>query len=263
MAFYLLHNVSGYYGDPSSDVGLTLGTSTGYSVNDFVSGPRSTWHRTNYSTSEIGRGYETAISITPTYVVVARADKLLTAAGSRVRFRQRTSGDVWSNITGPDFNPLTASHLVGPRSQDLVSAVSPTQTYGIGLAVAPASGTQATLISKFYGCEAFDFGVPPQLSASWTDLPPNQYITPLNSTMPYEIERRFSITFPMVSRSVAQAFHQTYREFSVSPFFLYDTTGDIWDHQLEHVLIENWIEDIVENDRHTFSISFARLKHYD
>lgn len=263
MAFYLLHNVSGYYGDPSSDAGLTLGTSTGYSVNDFVSGPRSTWHRTNSSSSTIGRGYEYAVSLTPTYVVVARADKLLTAAGSRVRFRQRTVADSWGDISGVDFNPLTSSDLVGPRGQDLVAAVTVVDTYGIGLSVAPASGSQATLISKFYGCEAFDFGVPPQLSASWTDLPPNQYITPLDSTIPYEIERRFSIVFPLVTRAVAETFYQEYREFRVSPLFLYDTTGDIWAHKLEHVLIENWTEEILENDRHTFSISFARLKHYD
>lgn len=292
MAFYLLSNVAGYYGDPNTNAGLSLTTSSGYSVNSFISGPRSTWHRSDSSSLEIGRGYVYPELVDPTFCVVARADKLLTQAGTRVRPRQLAGGSstnywysqdwysggswyehnwwagsggsgTWSYISGVDYNPLVAGDLIGPRSQDLVFAVEPTETGGIGLSCKPVSGSQATLLSKFYGCEAFEFDNPPQLGTNWSDQPPGTFARTMRGTYPYEIERRFSIRFGPETRAKAIAFRSVKYMFNYWPLFLYDPSATIWDHKLEHVIIEGVTETIIENNRHVLDISFARLRHYE
>ena len=262
MAFLFLTNLAGYTASSIDAAGLTAGTASGYSVNDFIQGPRSTRHRTTDSTSEIGRGYVFAANTTCDYIFISRADWLITKNGSRVRPRQRSSGAVWSYITGVDLNPISTANLVGVSSQDYVAAISPTDLRGVGLSVLPSSGSQATQISKFWGCQSFSLDREPALEMSWQPLPEYSFATPLNGTLPYEIERRFTIQFQLVTRAKAVAFRALPHIFEW-PLVLYDSNGDNWTHKVEHVIIESMNEVILQNDKHNITLTCARLKHYD
>lgn len=262
MAFSILTNLAGYTASSIDAAGLTAGTASGYSVNDFISGPRSTRHRTSDSASEIGRGYVFAADTTCSFLYISRADWLLTKNGTRVRPRQRNSGGTWAYIAGVDYNPLASTDLIGPRTQDLLVAVSPADLRGFGLSTAVVSATQATQLSKFWGCDSFSFNVEPEVSINWQPLPDYSYFTPLNGTLPYEIERRFTLSFSAVTRAKATAF-KALSNLLQWPVLLYDSTGDIWAHKLEQVLIEKITERVAETNLHFFNLSCLRLKHYD
>lgn len=260
--FYVLVNHAGAHASSQSAAGLTLTTPGGYDPTHAIAGPRSAHHRSEASSSEIGRGYEYTTALEIDHVVVARADWLLTENGTRVRARMRDVGGTWDYVAGIDFDTLTRSDLLGPAAQDLVFPVEPTDHYGIGLALEPGSGTQATQIAKLYGSVAFGFGTNPQLGGQWQPLPPKTFARPLSGGFPYEVEARLSLTFPLISRAKATEF-KALSQIRAWPIYLYDPLGAVWNHRLEHVLVEGWVEDIHENDRHTLSISFLRLKHYE
>lgn len=261
MALQLLYNTAANQATSITATSLTLTAASGNNTYDVIAGPRSTRLRTTSSSSAAGIGYEYSSSLSIDYLWIARADWLLTKAGSRVTARQRSSGGTWS-YGAADYNPLTAASLIGPRNQDLLTAVTHTELYGLGIAVAPASGSQAMQISKLGGMAIFSFDVEPEVNASWQHIPENTFITPINGTMPYEIEKRFSIRFPLITRTKAVGFRDI-PQILKWPILLYDTTGDVWSHKLEHVLVESVTEDIHFNNRHSLSINFARLKHYE
>lgn len=262
MSISILTNLAGFTASSIDACGLTAGTASGYSVNDFINGPRSTRHRTSSSSSEIGRGYVFAANTTCSYIYISRADWLITQNGTRVRPMTRNSGGTWAVLAGSDYNPIAASDLIGARSQDLVFAVTPVDLRGIGISTKPVSGSQGTQISKFWGCESFDMGVPPSLQLNWETVPEYEYTTPLNGTMPYEIERRYSLTFENVTRAKATAFKALSHVFQW-PILLYDPSQDLWSHKLEHVIIESYTETIAQSNVHTIALNVARLKQYD
>lgn len=262
MSISILTNLAGFTASSIDACGLTAGTASGYSVNDFISGPRSTRHRTSDSSSEIGRGYVFAANTTCTHIYVARADWLITKNGTRVRPMTRNSGGTWAVLAGTDLNPIATSNLIGPTSQDLVFAVTPVDLRGIGISTKPVSGSQATQISKFWGCESFDMGVPPSLQMNWETLPEYSYVTPLDGTMPYEVERRYSLVFENMTRAKATAFKNLSHVFKW-PVLIYDPNQELWSHKLEPVIIEAYTETVVQNNIHTIALTCARLKHYD
>lgn len=262
MAFQLLYNTSANQASSITATSLTLTAATGFNTYDIIAGPRSKMLRTTASSSAAGVGYEYTSSTSIEYIWIARADLFLTLGTSRVTARQRASGGTWS-YGAVDYNPLTSASLIGPRSQDLLAAVSHTDLYGLGVAVAPLGGTtQAMQLSKLGGMASFAFGVEPEVYANWAPIAENTFITPINGTMPYEIEKKFSLRFPFITRAKAIGFRDVPQVFRW-PILLYDSTGDIWSHKLEHVLVESYSEEIHRNDVHTLTINFARLKHYD
>ena len=262
MALLFLTNLAAYSATSVDAAGLTAGTASGYSTNDFIQGPRSTRHRTTDSSSEIGRGYSFAADITCNYIFVSRADWLLTKNGTRLRPRDKNSGGTWGYVAGVDYNPLTTAHLEGVNGQDLCFAVSPSNLRGIGISTASVSGTQATQVSKFWGCSSFTFDLEPAFQMNWEPVPEYTFVTPLDGTMPYEIERRFSLTFAGARRAKVTEFRALPNIFKW-PMILYDSTGDLWNHKIEHVIIEGYEETVLQNNIHVVSLSCARLKHYD
>lgn len=238
----------------------TGATAAGYNTTDVMSGPRSRmWRSVKFSAAEINYSYGSNIGIS--YCVVARADLLITSAGTQVVGRQRDAGGAWTDIPAFNYNPLTAGALIGPRSQDLVVPTTPANQRGFGLYCGCLSGSQAAIFSKLYAGGAFGFSVPPNRGVQWQDLPPETYAVPLKGTKPYEIERSFSLTFAGVKQSERTQF-LLYDGF-YSPFFLYDSTGDIWQHKLEHVILTGFTETMLEVDTYTITMEFARLRHYE
>lgn len=261
MSFYLLYNRAADFASSADTISLGS-TASGYDIYDMIAGPRSTGHRTAASSSEAGRGYHFGSDYTCTHIVVARADWLLTQNGTRLRAKQKTSGGSWNYIGSVDENPLVVGDLIGIRAQDYVAAVSPTDLRGIAITCTPSSGTQASHISKFYACSAFSFGQNPAPGYTWENLPLGTYGQPPKGDIPYEIELRFTLTFPGVQQSTVTDF-RALGQILNWPVFLYDDTGDLWDWKLEHVIIDSYEWIVHEKDVHSLSITFNRLRHYD
>lgn len=231
----------------------------GYDETQIIAGPRSTLMRAQAATG-CSLGYVFSDTLTCDYMVVARADLLLTENGARVYPTQKSAGGTWSQQASPDYNELAAGDLVGPRSQDLVFPVSPSEIHGIGLA-AEFDSSEAMIFSKLYGCVSFAFDEEP-MALSSEEVEPGTFFTPLRGTWPYEVEKRIAIAFPAVSDA-------TYLEFRALPqiynwpIFLYDTTGDLWSWKLEHVVLETMTPTLANDGRWEIQASFLRLKHYD
>jgi len=240
---------------------LTGGTATGYDPLELITGPRSTmWRSANFSAAEINYTYPSDVDID--YALITRADLLLSSAGKQIIGRQRDSGGGWTDIPGFIYNPLSSSDLLGPRSQDLVVATTPSALRGFGVYTAPLSGTEASMFSKLYAGTSFSFSVPPPLGLGWNELPPGTYQKPMQSTWEYEVEREFSIRFAGVSQSEVAEF-EAKANLLHWPFYLYDSTGDVWDWQLEHVIMIAYGATMVEQDAYVVDMSLARLRHYD
>lgn len=239
---------------------LAGSTATGYDPLNVISGPRSTkWRSVSSSNAEIGYAYGADLGIS--YCVVARADLLVSKAGKHLVGQQRSSGGAWSDIPGFSYNLTDTSLLVGPRGQDLVIATTPTQLRGVALFSQALSGSEAMAISKFYAGGAFAFGVPPQASIEYTEIAPKNYVTTLQGTLPYEVERSFSMTFFGVTQAEYSQF--LLYDSLYSPFFLYDSTGDIWPWKLEHVILGDLSATMLAVDIYALTMQFYRLRTYD
>jgi hypothetical protein len=183
----------------------------------------------------------------------------------RVRAVQKSSGGTWSYISGVDYNPLSVASLLGPTSQDLVFAITPTQLRGYGIE-ADSSGLEALQISKLIVSNAFDFGVPPDLSPapSWQPLPKGittQLFTPYRGYEPFEVESQISINWSSVTQAVAFGFREII-QVGRWPFYLYDEDGDVWPWKLEHVVLKDYAFSQTGDGYYDLTASFLRLKHY-
>lgn len=260
MSFLFLFNHAGRY---ASTYTLGSGVSASdESIYDTVSGNRSSMHRTTKSSSEVLRQYVYSASIAVDYCVIARADLALTQNTTRLRLKQRASGGTWSYVSGIDYNVLTSSDLIGITSQDLVIPVTLAEFYGIALSTLPASGSEASQISKFYASDSYSVLGSPVPGIQIEDLPPYTYTKPIDGTLPYEIEKKFYLDFILLDQATITDFY-TQPELFTSPFFLYDTTGDIWNHKLEHVILLEIEETFLEKDKYNLRLTFGRLKHYE
>lgn len=258
MSFYFLLNTAG-----SSATSYTLGsgtTATGYNLYDSISGTRAKTHRTIKSSSEVLRQYSYASDLNIDYCVITRADLALTKNGTRVRLKQKSSGGSWSYISGVDYNPLASSDLIGIKSQDLVVSCSPSDLRGIALSTLPASGSEASEISKFYGCASYSSLGAPQKSYVWQNTEPRTYGKTIKSGLRYEITRTFTLVFEQLSQSTVSAFYEKEEIFNF-PFFIYDPSNYLWAWELEHVIILGLEEIFINKDLYNLSITFGRLAH--
>ena len=227
MAFLWLTNSAGEIATAQDNCGRARYAS-GYNAAQVISGPRSTCWRATARAGDMGLGYQLAVDTDVDYIVVARADWALTKNGMRLRGTKRSSGGTWSYISGFDYNTLAAADLVGPREQDLVVTVDVGASLrGIGIIGAPSSGTEALQVSKIYGAVSFELDVPPGLNVQWEDLPAQSYSTCLQSSRPYEIERRYSLVFNSISTAKLQAF-ESLTAIRTAPLFLYDSDQAIF-----------------------------------
>lgn len=247
-------------GRAASSISILAGaTATGYDATNVISGPRSTmWRSESNTNAEIAYLYGSNIGIS--YVVIARADLLASKAGKHIVGQQRSSGGSWSDIPGFSYNITDTSLMVGPRTQDMVIATTPTDLRGIALFSQALSGSEAMQISKFYAGGAFAFGVPPQANIEYAEIAPKNYATTIQGTMPYEVERSFSMTFVGVTQAEYAQF-LLYDSF-YAPFFLYDSTGDIWPWKLEHVILGSLTATMLEYELYALTMNFFRLRTY-
>jgi hypothetical protein len=150
-------------GDAATSVSVLAGaTASGYSTSDIIVGPRSTmWRSSSSSNAEIGYVYGSNVSVT--HFVIVRADLFVSTSGKHIVGQQRSSGGSWSDIPGFSYNISDSSLLVGPRSQDMVVATSPTDLRGVAVFSQPLSGgNEAMMFSKLCAGSSFSFSVPPR-----------------------------------------------------------------------------------------------------
>lgn len=250
-------------GDAATSVSVLAGaTASGYSTSDIIVGPRSTmWRSSSSSNAEIGYVYGSNVSVT--HFVIVRADLFVSTSGKHIVGQQRSSGGSWSDIPGFSYNISDSSLLVGPRSQDMVVATSPTDLRGVAVFSQPLSGgSEAMMFSKLCAGSSFSFSVPPRAGVSWRTFPPETYIAPMQGTLPYEVERGFSLLFDGVAQSEVTSFIARAQLFNW-PFYLYDSTGDFWQWKLEHVILTDILVEMRERDNYAVQLEFARLRHYD
>lgn len=250
-------------GDVASSLAMVSGTTASGNIYDLISGPRSSMWRSAASASAIQPGYSFAADLVCTHMVAVRGDLMVTQAGAQVRAMQKSSGGAWSAVSGTTIATLSTSNLIGPTSQDLVIDLSAATNYrGFGLEF-DSAGTEAMMLSKLYACIAFDCDETPDPgSVSMIDIPDSgRMFTPMRGTFAYETEKSISFSLGPISRTFAEAF-KALPQILRWPFFLYDTAGDIWPWKLEHVIMESWDEIILEQDKHVFSFTMRRLKHY-
>jgi len=217
-----------------------------------------------WTSGAIYPGYSFAADVACTHLVVARADWMVTQSGARVRAFQKSSGGSWSAISGADYPHLRAGDLIGPRSQDLVLDISGATNYR-GFAVHfdsfLAGNAEAMMISKMYASVGFSFAMPPVFAQPWVDIPESdRWFRPQQTLYEYETEKQFKLGFP-ATRAEMTSF-KALPMLLKWPLFLYDTAGDVFPWKLEHVVIEGWIETVIEDDRHFVEITLRRLKHY-
>lgn len=265
MSLLLLVSDGGY---AATTITLNSGaTASGYDAKDLISGPRSTMWRSDSSSSNIAIGYEHGAR-SETHIVISRADLLLTQNGTRLRAMTMNIGGVWGLVSGIDYNPLTSADLMGPYGQDICIPFTPPDPWGTGIRCDPVSGSQAVQISKMIVSTSFTFGVEPHFLQSppvWEPLPPTSgptLFTPPKGFEPFEVEARITLVWEAVTTAKATQF-KALAQILKWPLYLYDSTGDVFSWKLEHVVVQEYTEQLIGQGYRNISITFLRLKHYD
>ena len=260
----MLEILCNYAGDQASSFSMRSGAvASGYAINDLISGPRYKFFRSDASSSTVEPAYNFAADLTCDRCVVVHADYLLTETGSSYQLTNKSSGGTWSTIGSP--TAVSKANLVGPYSQDLVVSFTASQLRGYGFQTTPTSGTTARSFSKLYFATAFNFGKNPDKNA-----PPSFAILQggdresraVKGEVPYQCEREISIQFTNITRAKLSAFLALPRIFEW-PFFLYDSSGDIWDYNLEHVILTDYFYTVKPKQLHDLTLVVRRLVHDD
>jgi len=257
-------------GDNASIMSFVDGaTASGYDDYDAMSGPRSRMVRSAASSSAITLAHTFAANVDADYMVVSRADKLLTRSNMDTIIRNYGANLAWSDISATIVCPLPLASLIGVGSQDYVKSFTPDVKRGYALRVSTAGGDEeAMMISHLCFAKAFSFGVEPERPLAEEDLTAEELAVPLKSEEPYKISRRIRLNFKGVARAKVDEFLALPQVFNW-PLYLYDDDDSdlaLWEHQLEHVIVEGMTENWQARsdvDLWDIELRVARLKHYE
>jgi hypothetical protein len=270
----LLPNI---WGDAASSFVASSTPDAAYApLYDLISGPRSTITRWGASSSSRTLEYTTASANYFTHLVLARADLAL------------------RNNTGADLG-FTAEYYLGsygaiPGEYRVTSDLVGIDSFGLGhgqdlvfINTVRGQGTKIKLtadydaatvstglgLSKFYACDAFDFGVEPRIDPrpAWYTLSKDRgnyerFAKPLQGNMTYEIEATITLEWPHVSVSSFTDF-LAIPQLLNWPLFIYDPQSYLWAHKLEHVIVRHYGWTQTSPDHGSLQITFGRLAHYE
>lgn len=264
MAFWILTNTAGAAAS-SMDVDGSS-TSTGYSVNDLISGPRSRIWRCDAFGSIVRLYYNLPASFTMTHCVLARADLMMTETGSQVDVGYGSG--LGTNIDSIGA-PIVGADLVGIKidgkthGQDAVFEFeTPVTSDVFRIAISHFSGTQAAMFAKVYFCDGLLLGDGPEPGPQWStrrDGEP-EMTKPIGGYEEYAVTDAISLTWRNISRTDVASFEALPLNW---PMFLWDTDGDIFSHKLEHVILARpytWTR--VGADSFNLETVWSRLAHY-
>lgn len=245
------------------------GTGTaGTDITNLIAGPRSRNHRIDTTASDMTITYDNATPWAYDFFYIARADKFLTSTALDLTLLDDDDDDdTYASVTS--VSSFSSSNLLGVDQfgrgygQDyLYLATTPKYTYGVQMKTACASSV-ARECSKFYAGLSYDPGVDPDLSPA----PRLQYLdkgfrfTPLNSTLNFECEVRFSLTWTGLSDAKVNEF-EALPNLLKWPLVIYDEDQNIFDHKVEHVLVESYQISRKNVNVSDLKVSFYRLRHY-
>lgn len=252
--------------------GSGIADASGYSMENVVSGPRSTMYRSAATTSPIRVAYNYSAAMDADHMVIARADKLLTAGTMKLTGKAKNSGGTWIDNPGAAIkDPIAVGDLVGPpvgtktTGQDFVYDFGSTQSYyGFGIQAQTKGGTaEALMVSKVYFGMGIDLG-DPEAGAQWENVgAKDRFLVPPRGSFQYETEKQITLVWKFLSKSTVNSFLYSTANVLNWPVFLYDPNQYLWAWKLEHVLVAGWQLTLMGPDLYQLAIGFRRLKHYD
>lgn len=225
--------------------------SSGYEQGDAIAGPRSRLVRADAGTSH--SWVINTTSHTVSHVVLGRADFFaggLNASQIKVEYG-----------SGPSTDSTTAAGsmtLLGPKDQDWVKTIAQTST-SFRLTFEHSSSS-ATMYSKVYFSNGFDFGSMPQLVESRID---EQRVKPLLGYQFHQTERVFTLRWQNITQSKMASFRALPLHW---PLFLYDESGYLFDHKLEHCVVgesDAWREKKKVDGSFDVDVTLRRIAYYD
>lgn len=273
MSFYLLAPVSHTHASSTDNTPFAAGPdTTNYPLGTrerFGTGPRSELVEFDFNNNS-GAGvfwlFDEAHDAD--HVIITRQDLLLAAEPTLDYILYgRNSGGTRSAFANWELvsSGFTA---VGPRDQDGVRTLSVTSNrdYGYGIGFRIVSTPFNFRLSDACFCKSTDIGYPSRESAPATELlPAGSQVVPIRGYFPYYTEKRFTLTWSVLSDSQITDFKNFLDEGNAweFPVFLYDDTSSLWQHKLEHVILENFtVNQLGTSDTWSLTTTWQRLRHY-
>jgi hypothetical protein len=251
MALLLLANTIGAITTGVTNSGTI---STGYEAEDALSGPRSRLVRAEAATSH--HINYACPSTAVTHCVLSGADLFKNSEDPSQILVQYGGGPTTDSTTAAG-----SMSLVGPESQDWVQTIAQTST-NFRLRF-EHNTSKATMYGKVYFANSFDFGTAPQLIQMVEE---EEIVKPLRGYQDYATEKRFRFRWENITRGKMESFRGRGSTEGIPyfwPLFLYDENQDIFDHQLEHVIISDPFTEVRNiGGLYDIEVEFRRLKHY-
>lgn len=246
MAFQLLVNTGAVGGTTLEDASTIK---TGSNLQHILAGPRNQIVKANAATSHTVKVNVDFRQIT--HFVLTNADLFKNGVNAQQISLQYGSGPTTDSTTA-----VGSMTLVGIKGQDWVRTFSQTSTSFS--AKFDHTASSETWYGKVFFSDAFDFGVPPQLIQSETRF---ERVRPLLGHRKYMTEHVIGLGFANLSQATVAAFRRLPLH---HPFFIYDSSSDLWTHKLEHVVIADpWKESRQLDGKYQLIITVRRLRHYD
>src|SRR5262249_25525674 len=129
--------------------------------------------------------------------------------------------------------------LVGITGQDWVQPIAQTSKDFL-LNLRSSIDVSEFEYGKVWFCKAFSFGVEPSIGPPWTRSRERRVekLKPLKGYEEYDVDTAFQMTWTMISRDKLLEFEALPLNWALG---VYDDTGDVFSHQLEHMIIaEPW-----------------------
>lgn len=167
---------------------------------------------------------------------------------------------------GATFSTLSLStavgsiELMGHKLQDTVIAHSRTSDK-FRIALKNISQSSYFRVGKIYLCQALDIGDPSQ-EAQLENLPlsDDNKFTPIKGRDMFKCETGYSLAWEGLTYAQIQAWNALPLH---QPMFLYDSSGDLFPHKSEHVIVESYTETREHLCDFRLDVRFKRLKHYE
>jgi len=242
-------------------------------------GDRSKVTRTDSQAGDVSFGYEVSSgSFSWDHMVVTNADRTANNKTTSAIKVEQDVGAGYVTVSGSTVAPFQNSDLVGidlwgiGHGQDYVFTPASEQTgvEGVRFVTYKNSGgdDMAREVGKVFFCDSFDFGTEPLIDPEpeWEDIPESDKIfKPRQGYVSYPTTKRTTLTWKHLSSATVTSF-LAIDNLLAWPLFLYDSSQYLFQHKLEHVIIERISEkcepNAIANQNIELEITFRRLKHY-
>lgn len=186
--------------------------------------------------------------------IMTRADR-----HSGHEFRLRSYATYSSSSTDHISSSNWAPTLVGARSQDFVTtAYSGSSLQALGIYLSDGTGgAYAKSVYPFYFCSSFSFPQTRDIAVTFQNL----WLDGIVNRHLYRFEERVTLVVNKLTRANVQSL-QALPKLLTEPCFLYDDSGYLLSDYLWHGLITRLNISQPQDDFHTVTLEFSRLRSY-